>query len=63
MTSLSQTTPFYVRCIKPNAMQQAFTFEEKLVTEQLIYLGLLETVKIRQKGWPSRLQFEEFSKR
>ncbi|ESO07178.1 hypothetical protein HELRODRAFT_170488 [Helobdella robusta] len=52
--------PHFIRCIKPNAMKQASNFNEKMVTEQLNYTGVLETIKIRKLGYSSRLPFLDF---
>lgn len=60
MNVLSSTTPNFVRCIKPNTLQIANTFDSATVGEQLHYLGILQTVKIRQMGYSMRFTFEEF---
>jgi hypothetical protein len=60
MVILKETTPHYVRCIKPNPKQLPLTFEDKLVIEQLSYLGMMDTVKIRKMGFPIRLAYQEF---
>lgn len=60
MNTLNQTTPHYVRCIKPNDDKAAFAFNPKRVVEQLRACGVLETVRISAAGFPSRLTYEEF---
>ncbi|KGL79234.1 Myosin-IIIb, partial [Tinamus guttatus] len=55
--------PHFIRCIKPNDDREALTFSHKRVLVQLRYTGILETVKIRQKGYSHRILFEEFVKR
>ncbi|XP_009952413.1 PREDICTED: myosin-IIIb, partial [Leptosomus discolor] len=55
--------PHFVRCIKPNDDREALTFSYERVLLQLRYTGILETVKIRQKGYSHRILFEEFVKR
>jgi len=45
MSTLTATSPTFVRCIKPNALQQAKNFDVSLVVEQLAYLGMLETIR------------------
>lgn len=63
MTVLSSTMPNFVRCIKPNAAQAPNNFEISIVGEQLHYLGIVQTVKIRQQGYAMRFTFEEFWQR
>lgn len=55
--------PHFIRCIKPNDDREALTFSHERVLLQLRYTGILETVKIRQKGYSHRILFEEFVKR
>ncbi|EGD78782.1 myosin heavy chain [Salpingoeca rosetta] len=57
---LKQCHPHFVRCIKPNAEQMASRWEEDLVSRQLTYSGVLETIKIRKMGYSFRLPFQEF---
>jgi myosin heavy subunit len=60
MATLTACDPSYVRCIKPNLLQQPNQFDSPLVQEQLRYLGMLETIRIRQMGFATRFTFEEF---
>ncbi|NXX45954.1 MYO3B protein, partial [Tricholaema leucomelas] len=55
--------PHFIRCIKPNDNREALTFSHERVLLQLQYTGILQTVKIRQKGYSHRILFEEFVKR
>ncbi|KFW75400.1 Myosin-IIIb, partial [Phalacrocorax carbo] len=55
--------PHFIRCIKPNDDREALTFSHERVLLQLRYTGILETVKIRRKGYSHRIPFEEFVKR
>ena len=38
-------------------------FDDDMVLAQLRYAGMMETIKIRQLGFPMRLDFEAFYKR
>ena len=60
MSTLRSTQPHYVKCIKPNALKAADTFTAPLVVEQLRYSGVLEVVRIRREGFPSRITFQDF---
>ncbi|XP_060520743.1 unconventional myosin-Va isoform X2 [Cylas formicarius] len=60
MTTLSATTPHYVRCIKPNDTKGAFNFNAKRAVQQLRACGVLETVRISAAGFPSRWSYLEF---
>ena len=51
-TTLSNTSPHYVRCIKPNNLKYPGGFNSAKILEQLRYCGVLETVRIRCEGFP-----------
>ncbi|KAG1704388.1 Unconventional myosin-IXb [Nymphon striatum] len=59
MVTLSQASPFFVRCIKSNGEKVSNLFDDELVQRQLRYTGMLETVRIRQAGYNVRLKFEK----
>ena len=61
MGILRASEPKYVRCIKPNAAQSAALYEEGLVQQQLRYLGVMETVRIRRTGFPVRVAFQQIA--
>lgn len=63
MNSLTQTTPVYVRCIKPNGNKRAREFDSIDVLRQLGYAGLLEGIRIRNCGYGVRYPFEAFLRR
>jgi len=60
METLNKSHPFFVRCIRSNAQKEPLEFDAELVLRQLRYTGMLETVKIRQAGYPSRILIKDF---
>ena len=63
MELLSEANPHFVRCIKPNMTKTPKKFDTAITQKQLNYTGVLETVKIRQTGYPLRVSFEDFCER
>ncbi|XP_041659082.1 unconventional myosin-X isoform X3 [Cheilinus undulatus] len=63
MATLSSSNPYFIRCIKPNKHKMPDQFDQTLVLNQLRYSGMLETVKIRQTGFPIRRPFQDFCTR
>ena len=64
-TTLSKSNPHYVRCIKPNRIEADASahwdaFDGKEVLSQLLKSGVLETVAIRQRGFPFRMEYSKF---
>jgi myosin heavy subunit len=54
----------FVRCIKPNESREKTTsLAVPCVTRQLRYSGVLQMCEIRKKGYPLRIQFDEFLSR
>jgi myosin-15 len=63
LQSMAKCNPWFVRCVKPNNDKQALKMDMPCVLQQLRYLGMLDTIKIRQKGYPVRLRFQHFVER
>eukprot|EP00936_MAST-01D_sp_MAST-1D-sp1_P002156 g2156.t1 len=61
--TLSDCSPHYVRCIKPNDAKRAGLFEADRVKHQVKYLGLLENVKVRRAGFAYRATYDRFLER
>jgi myosin-3 len=55
--------PHFVRCFKPNGMKRPNQLDVEDLKKQMIYGGILETVKARKTGYPFRLTFAELLKR
>ncbi|VEN63077.1 unnamed protein product [Callosobruchus maculatus] len=60
LESMSKCNPWFVRCIKPNNDKAPMKFDMPTVLEQLRYSGMLDTIKIRQSGYPVRMKFHQF---
>ncbi|KAL1537889.1 myosin-2-like isoform X7 [Salvia divinorum] len=63
MQQLESTTPYFVRCTKPNSKKVSGEFEKDLVSEQLRCCGILEVVRISRSGYPTRMIHQEFTRR
>lgn len=53
----------YVRCIKPNPLRKAHTFEPREVLTQLRCSGVMQTVQARKAGWPVSHTIRDFALR
>lgn len=63
MQRLENTTPHFIRCIKPNSKQLPGLFENDVVLEQLRCGGVLEVVRISKSGYPTRITHQQFAER
>ena len=50
----------YVRCIKPNEQKKEFFVTPTFMFNQIQYLGILDTIKVRKAGFPSRKEYNDF---
>ncbi|XP_015244993.1 PREDICTED: unconventional myosin-XV-like [Cyprinodon variegatus] len=63
LDKMGRCNPFFVRCIKPNHQKMPGMFDMNLVNTQLLYSGIMETIRIRKEGYPARLTFHSFLSR
>ncbi|XP_021896862.1 myosin-1 isoform X2 [Carica papaya] len=63
MQRLENTTPHFIRCIKPNNLQSPGLYEQGLVLQQLRCCGVLEVVRISRSGFPTRMSHQKFARR
>ncbi|CAH2095894.1 unnamed protein product [Euphydryas editha] len=60
---LSSKEPSYIRCIKPNDFKTPMHFDDKLVSHQVKYLGLMENLRVRRAGFAYRRTYDAFLER
>ncbi|KAE9599821.1 putative myosin ATPase [Lupinus albus] len=60
METLKSTEPHYVRCVKPNSLNQPQVFDNASVRHQLRCGGVLEAIRISLAGYPTRRTYSEF---
>eukprot|EP01094_Clydonella_sp_ATCC50884_P021089 TRINITY_DN454_c0_g1_i3.p1 TRINITY_DN454_c0_g1~~TRINITY_DN454_c0_g1_i3.p1 ORF type:complete len:680 (+),score=360.58 TRINITY_DN454_c0_g1_i3:123-2042(+) len=63
MAMLGSTEPYFIRCIKPNSHKKPNMLDQKMTYDQLLYAGMLETIRIRRMGYPIRYTLDDFWKR
>ncbi|GFP94019.1 myosin-1 [Phtheirospermum japonicum] len=63
MKRLENTTPHFIRCIKPNNLQSPGSYNQELVLQQLRCCGVLEVVRISRSGFPTRMSHQKFARR
>ncbi|VFQ67321.1 unnamed protein product [Cuscuta campestris] len=63
MRQLENTSPHFIRCIKPNNQKLPGLFEKDLVLKQLQCCGILEVVRISRAGYPTRMTHQDFTER
>ena len=63
MTEIRTCNCFFVRCLKPNDTKSPWTLMPRIILKQIQYLGLLDTIMIRKKGYPVRLGYRQFFRR
>lgn len=63
MSSVRQCDVRYIRCVKPNNQRKPNIFEFEDCKTQLHYSGVFETINIRRKGLPFRMEQAAFVNR
>lgn len=63
MSDIFQTSPHYVRCIRPNSLAVPKEFVNDKVLHQLKCGGVMEAIRIKKQGFPARPTFEHFCSR
>jgi myosin heavy subunit len=60
MTELRSCQCSFMRCLKPNEVKSATVWCPSMVVNQIRYLGLLDSIKIRKESYPFRFAFMQF---
>lgn len=60
ISTIQQTSPHFIRCIKPNANNSSDEFDRVSVSEQLKYGGVLQAIQVSRAGYPVRYPHYEF---
>ncbi len=60
MVELKSCDLHFIRCIKPNEEKKKGAFIHQFIMLQIRYLGILESVRVRREGFPSRMEYELF---
>jgi len=63
MTTLHSTHPHFIRCIVPNLTKTPGAVNAGLIMHQLTCNGVLEGIRICQKGFPNRMLYPDFKHR
>ena len=50
----------YIRCLKPNEQKKEFFVTPMFLFNQVQYLGILDTIKVRKEGFPVRIEYDSF---
>ncbi|XP_042858718.1 myosin heavy chain, muscle-like [Penaeus japonicus] len=63
MRTLNATHPHFIRCIVPNEFKKPGEVDAGLIMHQLTCNGVLEGIRICQKGFPNRMPYPDFKLR
>ncbi|CAI2359384.1 unnamed protein product [Moneuplotes crassus] len=50
----------FLRCIKPNELKVSDFFVDSMTLMQMTYMGVLESIEVKQKNFPYRRKFQDF---
>ena len=63
IATLEKSIPHYIRCIKPNSLNQPKLIHPGMVSRQLSCSGLHDVVRLRKEGYSYRILHTDFVKR
>ena len=50
----------FIRCLKPNDKKVKNLFVHAMTLQQITYMGVLESIKVKQENFPYRKKYEDF---
>ena len=62
-SKIDETSPHYIRCLKPNNLLAPDLFDAALIADQLRCAGVIEAVRVSRLGYPQRYSFNQFISR
>lgn len=63
MEELKSCECHFIRCIKPNEKKTEGLFNPALSLQQIKYMGILDTIKVRKDSFPVRRLYKQFYRR
>ncbi|KAL7539865.1 hypothetical protein ACHAXR_012440 [Thalassiosira sp. AJA248-18] len=57
---IDDTSPHYIRCLKPNNLLVPDHFDAALIADQLRCAGVIEAVRVSRLGYPQRFSHNQF---
>ena len=63
MNDLGKSDLHFIRCIKSNNQKKAMLMEDEVLFNQICYLGILDTIKIKKMGHCVKLPYDILDKR
>ena len=60
MAELLSCDCHFVRCLKPNDRKEKKLFIPMMTLQQIKYMGILDTIKVRKDSYPIRRPYERF---
>lgn len=52
----------FIRCLKPNDKKIPHFFAHAMTLQQITYMGVLESIRVKQENFPYRYKYEDFYK-
>lgn len=62
MAELNSCDVHFVRCIKPNEEKKSNIVTQSMTLNQIRYLGVLDSLKVRKESYPIRRNYQLFFK-
>lgn len=59
-SKIDDTSPHYIRCLKPNTFFAPYHFDDALISNQLRCAGVIQAVQVSRLGYPHRFTHRQF---